>query len=88
MERIYRDGIFASENEERLYFDTRVEKYTFCKEPETGCFVIMDEEKRKRIEDLINTIWEWEKRDHKIYYGKSRFCLSEDGNVAVACKTG
>lgn len=86
MERVYRDGILTSENEERLYFDTRVEKYTFYKEPETGCFVIMDEEKRKRIEDLINTTWEWEKRDHKIYYGKSRFCLSEDGMLLLLVK--
>lgn len=86
MEKLYKGKTLLSENEEKLYYDTRVEKYTFCKEPETGCFVIMDEEKRKRIDNLINTVWEWEKRDHKIYYGKSRFCLSEDGDLMALVK--
>ncbi len=62
MERIYRDGILISENEEKLYFDTRVGKYTLCMNPETDRFLIMAEDIRQRIENPMNIIWEWKGR--------------------------
>ena len=86
MERIYRDGILISENEEKSYYNTIVGKDILCKNPETDLFLIMDTDKRQRIENLINTIWDWEGRDHKIYYGQSRFCLSEDGLLMALVK--
>lgn len=86
MERIYRDGILISENEEKSYYNTIVGKDILCKNPETDRFLIMDKDKRQRIENLINTIWDWEGRDQKIYYGQSRFCLSEDGMLMALVK--
>lgn len=86
MERIYRDGILISENEEKSYYNTIVGKDILCKNPETDRFLIMAEDKRQHIENLINTIWGWEGRDDKIYYGQSRFCLCEDGMLMALVK--
>lgn len=46
----------------------------------------MDENRRNRIEDLINTIWDWDKRGHGISYRRSRFCLSDDGMILALVK--
>lgn len=81
-ERLFHDNACVSENLEEVYYDTRLEKNTICENMTTGEATIISEARRECIESLINNIW-----NEKLYlYGKSRFCISNDGMFVAVVK--
>ena len=81
-ERLYHGYFCISENLEEVYLPPRIEKNTICENMKTGYSAIMSEARKECIESLIDSIW-----NEKLYlYGKSRFCISNDGMFVAVVK--
>lgn len=87
IERLYENGLFVSENRNDSYMNTIIEKFTLCKDGETGQYRIIDEDRRQCIEALVNKLWQWDSRsDSDSRYDETRTCLSSDGTLLAEVK--